>query len=105
MEGLSRVGIFSENIELQNILNLIGKSLSNIGRYKKIVTKQERKVFTNLTELINGGSDFESMRKLDLGINYENIMVDLQKYLSKLIDFYSELINSSNPYFEDTNFF
>ena len=51
------------------------------------------------------GSDFASMRKLDLILNYENIMVVLQKYLNKLIDFYSELINSSNPYFEDTTFF
>ena len=29
MEGLSRVGIFSENLEVQNIFNFIGKSLSN----------------------------------------------------------------------------
>ena len=48
------------------------------------------------------GSDFASMRKLDLILNYENIMVVLQKYLNKLIDFYSENINSSNLYFEDT---
>ena len=55
LEGLSREGIFSDNNEVQNILNLIGKSLSNIGRFKKIVTKRERKVFTNLTKLVDGG--------------------------------------------------
>ena len=32
-------------------------------------------------------------------------MVDLQKYLNKLIDFYSELKNLSNPYFEETTNF
>ena len=45
------------------------------------------------------------MITLDLGLNYENIMVDVRKYLNKLIDFYSELINSSNPYFENTKQF